>query len=108
MLGWSIHISARTPEEAAADTTGHAALAHWTASLSGVNWVTELVKAGKAEQLSYSGYPCRYTARASDVLPLLAGGTPPHARPSGVWMNAERIAACPADQILTIDAWDQS
>ncbi|WP_424892239.1 hypothetical protein [Streptomyces sp. XH2] len=112
MLGWSIHISAQTPEEADSDTTGQTDLARWTAGLPGLDWITELVKAGKAEQLSNSGYPCRYTARAGDVLPLLAGGTPSHVRPqdtvSGVWMNSERIAACPADQVLTIDAWDQS
>ncbi|KJY41278.1 hypothetical protein VR41_13355 [Streptomyces sp. NRRL B-1568] len=109
MLGWGINISIHTPNEAGPDTTGQAHLARWDAGLAGLNWITELVKAGKAEQQSDCGYPCLYTARAGDVLPLLADGTPPaDGMPGNVWMHPERMAACSAEQILTIEAWDRS
>lgn len=53
-------------------------------------------------------------ARVADVLPLVESGSvaPPDNKPWN-WMgsfklNAENIAACSPDQVLVIDAWDQS
>lgn len=67
-------------------------------------------------------YPNRYTAKAANVLPLLAGGPPAHRGPpiigddyvmpanwkGNVIFHQDKIEACPPDQVLTIDAWDQS
>lgn len=82
----------------------------------------QLVAQGKATQLSSGGYPNRFTAKACDVLPLFANGLPKHDGPTvigedyvlpGSWtgnviIHPDRIAACPADKLLTIDVWDQS
>jgi hypothetical protein len=127
MFGWWIVVSSQTPEEcdrAETDARKAGTLAHWEVGLDGLAWLEQLVQAGKATQLFYSGYPNRYTARAGDVLPLLASGPPAPTGPASIiigddymlpsnWrgkieLHADRIAACPADQVLTIDAWDLS
>ena len=80
MIGWWIVVAAQTPEERddpAADRRA-AILATWEIGLGGLDWLHTLVDAGKAEQSSFSGYPNRYTAKAGEVLPLLADGPPPH------------------------------
>lgn len=125
MIGWWIVVSTQRPEErdsADQDSRRAAILAQWEAGAEGIRWVELLVEQGKAEKLSGGGYPNRYTALASDVLPAL-GVEPP--RPGGTliigddyvmpsnWrgkieLHAERIEACAPDRRLTIDAWDQS
>lgn len=123
MIGWWIVVAAQTPEQRDEAADGKASiLANWEVGPGGTDWLHRLVKAGKATQLSFSGYPNRYTAQAGDVLPLLAGGPPAHRGPAIIgddyvmpanWkgkliLHEDRIAACPSDQVLTIDAWDQS
>jgi hypothetical protein len=80
MIGWWIVIAAQTPEERDAPNSDRkaAVLANWETSVGGIDWVTKLTKEGKATQLSNSGYPNRYTAKAGDVLPMLAKGIPDH------------------------------
>ncbi|MEU5418858.1 hypothetical protein ACH4UT_14195 [Streptomyces sp. NPDC020799] len=115
MLGWEITVWRRTPEELDRDRYGHSAatLARWEdRHVGALNWLTELVEAGKAEQLAVSGYPSRWTARAGDTLHLLADGSPNQAGNAHhvrlIEWNTDLMAACPADQVLTIEAWDQS
>lgn len=123
MIGWWIVVAAQTPEERdRAIDTKPAVLANWEVGPGGIEWLHQLVKAGRASQLSFSGYPNRYTAKAVDVLPLLAGGPPAHRGPpiigddyvmpanwkGNVIFHQDKIEACPPDQVLTIDAWDQS
>ncbi|MEU8435965.1 hypothetical protein AB0F18_24240 [Streptomyces sp. NPDC029216] len=113
MLGWQITIWCRTPEELDRSRYGHstAVLARWEDThVRALNWLTELVEAGKAEQLEVSGYPSRWTTRAGEALPLLADGPPNPARTAHRLMewNTDLMASCPADQVLTIEAWDQS
>jgi hypothetical protein len=131
MIGWWIVISTQSPEErdrADQETRRAAILAQWETGADGIRWLELLTEKGKAERLSGGGYPNRYTATAADVLPLIEGGgiQPPkdgmwifgmdegeeYAQPPG-WMgklevHADRVAACPVKQVLTIDAWDQS
>ena len=131
MIGWWIVVSAQAPE--ARDCADEAAraeaiLAQWEVGAGGLFWIQHLVAEGKATQHAHSGYPNRYTAAAGDVLPLIDGGGirpaadgpwivgcdmgEEYAQPPG-WMGTltlyrDRAAACPAGQLLTIDAWDQS
>lgn len=79
-----------------------------------------MAERGKATQLKKGGYPTRYVAFARDVLPLIANGPPqhddmdiigddhvmPNGRSGNVILRHEKIAVCPPEQILTIDAWD--
>ncbi len=83
MIGWWIVVAAQTPEERdQAIDTKLALLANWEVGPGGIDWLHRLVKAGKASQLAFSGYPNRFTAQAFDVLPLLAGGPPAHRGPA--------------------------
>lgn len=118
MIGWWIVIAQQTPAERDAGADQKAAtLANWETSVSGIDWIENLVEEGKATQLSHGGYPDRYTAFARDVLPLIDGGPPAHKGPTifgddyvmpGDWtgnvmIDREKITACLPDQILTID-----
>lgn len=123
MIGWWIVIAAQTPEERDRVVDSEAmVLANWEVGPGGIDWLHQLVKAGKARRLSFSGYPNRFVAQAGHILPLLAGGTPAHRGPAiigddyvmpanwkgNVIFHQDKIAACPPDQLLTIDAWDLS
>lgn len=123
MIGWWIVVSRQNPQELDASANGKAAkLANWEASAGGIEWIEKLIVEGKATKLCGGGYPNRYAAVARDVLPLITGGPPSHTGPTifgddyimpGNWTgNATiydaEIAACPPDQVLTIEAWDQS
>ena len=49
-----------------------AVLAAWKTSVSGTDWLGKFAREGRATQLTFGGYPNRYTAAASDVLSLIA------------------------------------
>ena len=118
-----IVIAAQTPEER---DTGigrrDAVLANWETSVGGNGWVQRLVDEGKAVQLLSGGYPNLYTAKASDVLPIIESGPParndpavigddhvmPANRARDVILHHGKIAACPPDKVLTIEVWDLS
>ena len=123
MIGWWIVIADQTPEER---DTGigrrEAVLANWETGVGGNSWVQRLVDEGKAVQLLSGGYPNRYTAKANDVLPLIANGPParndpvvisdghvmPVNRAREVIVHHDKIATCPLDKILNIEVWDLS
>lgn len=123
MLGWWIVIAQLAPDEWAATTDRKAALlANWETSLGGIDWIEKLAKEGKATRLLSGGYPNRYVATARDVLPLIADEIPTHSGPivfgedyvlpgdwiGNVMIDHDKASLCPADQILTIEVWDQS
>lgn len=123
MIGWWFVVAQETPEKMAKIGDHRAAvLATWETSVSGTDWLHKLTKEGRAIQLTFDGYPNRYTATARDVLPLIASGPPAHNGPEiigddyvmpGNWtgkitLHHDKIAACLPDQILTIEVWDQS
>lgn len=106
-------MAAQTPEERDRTTDSKSAvLANWEAAPGGIGWLHQLVNAGKASRLSFSGYPNRFTVQAINVLPLLAGGPPPHQGPAiigddyitpanwkgNVIFHQGRVAACPPNR----------
>ncbi|WP_449427213.1 hypothetical protein [Rhodanobacter umsongensis] len=122
MLGWWIIISSQTPQERDNAVDKSAILATWEASVGGKEWIDALVRDGKATQLLFDGYPCRFIAAAKHIFPLIQHGPPQHTAPvvigddyvsEGGWsakatIHRDRMAACPEEKTLTIDAWDQS
>jgi hypothetical protein len=124
MIGWYFVVASNTRDDRINDADAQASiLATWEVSVEGLDWIEELVGHGRASKLKGGGYPNLYTAKAGDVLPLLADGPPRVSRgmaiigddyvmPAGwqaeVQMHADRIAVCPVDQQLTIEAWDLS
>ncbi|MFE6868701.1 hypothetical protein ACFVFS_19335 [Kitasatospora sp. NPDC057692] len=103
MLGWWFVVTA--PAEG--DGEGEV-LAKWETGLGGLDWIAALAAAGRAEQLRFDGYPLRYTVRAAEVLPLLADGSVFGAGHQPHEVHFERVAGCPPEAVLTVDAWDQS
>ncbi|KPU89540.1 hypothetical protein APR50_10125 [Variovorax paradoxus] len=123
MIGWWIVVAAQTPAERDQTIDSKPALlANWEVGPGGIDWLHRLVKAGKATQLAFSGYPNRFTAQAGDVLPMFADGPPAHRGPAiigddyvmpanwqgNVIFDHDKIGAYPPNQVLTIDAWDLS
>ena len=121
MIGWWIVIAQETPDERDANLDKKiGVIASWECSVNGTKWLCDMAAHGKATQLRTGGYPTRYVALARDVLPLIANGTPKHDGITivgddyvipGDWcgnvtLHHEKIANCPPEQILTIDAWD--
>jgi hypothetical protein len=94
-------------------------LASWEAGLFGADWIAQLCQQGKATQLTFNGFPNRYTASADVIAPLLLTGIAEAqdgefpqdkltAWPGSITMHGERITACRPGQLLTIEVWDQS
>jgi len=111
MLGWSVLVASRSPEEKdKSDNKLSYLLASWEASVGGLDFLDVLVRKGKAKKLLSGGYPERYSAQAGDFLPLLSKPRPPGTMgPRGhATLHSDRIAACLSEQIITIDAWDLS
>jgi hypothetical protein len=83
MLGWHISVYRQKNgglSPATAETTHGSRLAAGQTGVGGLDWLDELVKAGKAINLGENGgYPCRYTAIAECLIPRIIG-TPPGAR----------------------------
>ena len=125
MLGWHISVYRQSDDgtsPASFESPEGERLAVWQTGLGGRDWLEELVNAGLAIDLGGNGYPCRYTATAQTLLPRIADG-PPGAR--AVWVSGVNdiltekwagrtviddaiVAACPQDEWLIVEAWDES
>lgn len=113
----AFHIYVRRKSEAAEEEP----LASWRVHPSGLQWLEDLVAEGRAT-MGGNGYPVWFQARAGDILPRIQGGPPAHEGPvvigedyvlpgSATWdlrLDRERMAACPAGEMLDIEAWDLS
>jgi hypothetical protein len=110
MSGWWIVVDPRTPAERdASDDRLSSLLASWETEVFNIQWLQALVSAGKAQQHSFSGYPNRFTAKASDILPVLLLLSHSHdENVANVTIHNERITKIVADHVLTIDVWDKS
>ncbi|MFF8264201.1 hypothetical protein [Streptomyces virginiae] len=113
-MRWHISIYIPTEEQTRnPETDGHhdaeRTLAYWSTTGT-LGWLRELKEQGKAEEVLASGYPLRHIAHARDVLPLLADET--RLGMNGYLHHASihpgAVAACSEDQLLVIDAMDQS
>lgn len=127
MLGWWIIVSMETPEQRDSGSKKDLNIAHWKAGLGGMQWLLDLVKNGKAEQLKFDGYPCRFIAAARDIFPIVEAG-PPHLRKQAIasipvvtddriisstfvgeiTIHRHQLECCLPSQQLTIDVWDES
>lgn len=114
MLGWWITIRRNDASETR--------VASWGASIGGTDWIDHLVKSRRASQVQFNGYPNRYEAKARDVIPIIEHAPPTHAGPlvvgddyvsDGGWsedftLNADVVSSCSPEEMLVIEAWDQS
>jgi hypothetical protein len=122
MLGCEILVHRQVPGENRDEPSLGSRIASWNAALGGLDWLDALVAQGRATDLGGNGYPCRFLARAGDVLAKMSGGPPKPRGPMvigddyvlpGNWTGAfgldrEKFAACNPDEELIIEAWDLS
>jgi len=114
MSGWWVVVDPRTPAERDASKEKMApVVASWESGVRSMWFLTrDLVTAGKATQLSFNGYPNRFTVAAGDLVPLIIDGPPTwkdeHGHESNrlVTIKREELTTLPAGQILTVDLWD--
>ena len=125
MLGW--HISVYRQKDgggspATMESSEGTRLAVWQTGLNGLDWLDELVKAGKAIDLGGNGYPRRFTSTAKYLIPRFIE-QPPGARATWVsqpgdvltdkWEGKTVIDHAAAEQCalnewLVVQAWDES
>lgn len=125
MLGWQITVFRQTDSRATPATPESqpgSRLAVWQTTLPGIAWLDELVDDGAAILLESGGYPNRYTAKASHLIPRIADG-PPHANETWAlsefdevgenWegrtiIDDKTVTACVPEEWLLVVAWDES
>ena len=127
-LGWrvSVHrqVSDQTAPSADDDPIG-ARVAIWRAHVGGLRWLDDLAGSDDAVHLAdNTGYPVRYTARASVLVPIILDGPPDvrttayvaHPRdivgfehlPGGAVIDRRVIDTCQPHEWLQLEAWDES
>lgn len=124
MIGFEIFVyrADRVDDPMASWPNEEALLVSWlVGGSSGLDWIDALVERGLATDLGGNGYPLRYTALARDLLPVIATGIPApsdgpilgedYYLPAGFIRDPEvrpGFDTCPCDQLLLVNAWDQS
>src|SRR5689334_4244183 len=125
MLGWNIRVYRKLDDRmkpAVLNSPQGPRIAVWQAGMSGLNWIMELEKEGKAMLLGGNGYPALYTAQAEHLIPVIIAGPPQVQSP---WISErtdilldgwegktviDHTAAenCPPNEWLIVEAWDES
>jgi hypothetical protein len=124
MLGWHINVF-RTDAlthlvyDATIDETR---LASWSTGIKGLDWLNKLANENKILNLGGNGYPYRYSAKASEILPIISSGIPTSNEPiiigddyvlhaheiRSLKLDALKISKCELYDHILIEAWDQS
>jgi hypothetical protein len=121
MLGWEIFITRKEP--GLNEPSAESSLASWKTGLNGDNWLRDLVKQGLAQDLgSNGGYPHLYSAKAKEIIPIISRGAPAYkgglvvgedyvldgGKNWDININQSKLSKCDPDDVLIIEAWDQS
>ena len=115
MLGWQVFVI----NESDVDKKS---MISWSTGFDGLAWLDELVKQGLAQDLGGSGYPNKYSGKASIILPKIVPSLPSYegklvigddyvlevGKNWEIKINQSKIDACEPDQQLTIEVWDMS
>lgn len=78
MLGWHINVFrtnalTHVVYDASTDET---CIASWSTGMKGLNWLNKLANENKILDLGVNGYPYRYSAKASEIIPIISSGIP--------------------------------
>jgi len=111
MMGWEIIVTHKKEK-----------IASWMTGWQGTDWIRDLVKEGKAQDLGANGgFPHAFSVQAKVLRPFLTEGVPQEGggvtvgenfviASRGVWdlnIDFEKLKQCQDDDVLEIDAWDQ-
>jgi hypothetical protein len=121
MLGWEIFVSRRERKINHLIRSSQL-VAAWEAGLSGTDWLDVLTQEGKAIDLGGNGYPNRWAASVAGIRPILEKGIPSGKAklvvgdddlqqvtlPVYKKLAWDLLANLPPEEMLDIEAWDQS
>lgn len=122
MLGWEIFIMRRPTQGGPTESERERLLGSWVTGLGGTDWLTKLAETGGAKDLGGNGYPLAYEVKVGTLVRVLAEGPPKHGGPLvidddyvqqpghvvRVQIDLERLRSLDNDEILLVEAWDQS
>jgi hypothetical protein len=121
MLGWEIFVSRRERKIDGLIRSSQL-IAAWEVGLSGTDWLDALTQEGKAINLGGNGYPNRWAASVAGLRPVLEKGIPTgkaklvvsdddleqFTLPVYKKFHRDLLANLPPEEMLDIEAWDQS
>jgi hypothetical protein len=116
VLGWDVSVLGGDAD------SDDRILAHWVTGPFGLAWIDKLVEDGKAKEIHSGGYPTAFSVSADVLIPILIAGLPETDSPpvfgddyylpenwsGSLHTDPEKLADCPKDATLIIEAWDQS
>ncbi len=120
MLGWEVYVYRQSGNSSPSEA--NKLLGRLETGVYGLRWLQDLVKEERAVFLGGNGYPLRYSIAAGILFSTITPSLPPndsplvigddYVRPEGwngtVSLDDQGISDCPNDEILLIEAWDQS
>lgn len=122
MLGWEFFVMREADASSRKPGNPDISLARWMAGLGGNQWLDDLIAQGKATDLDGNGYPNSYLVSAGVLADFLGKGLPNHKGPlvigddyvmPGGWrgdgfIDIGRMRGLDPDEMLVVEAWDQS
>lgn len=122
MLGWEIYVARQSNIVQEGSPKSGAVIAVWMAGMGGIDWIDALTKQGKATDSGGNGYPCRWTVTVLEIRRALRNGLPESTSPPIIgddymlpadWskfrkFDRDLLDMLIADEVLVIEAWDQS
>ena len=114
MLGWQFFLRQQEGEKE---------FASWFVGFGGGKWIRDLAAEGKAIAISERGYPSKYQTTAKYLIGFLKSRQPPAGYGVfvlgedyfdsgtecwGIEIYDQRVNALNPDDVVIIDAWDQS
>lgn len=113
MLGWEINIQRNKDLDL---NNLEKEIARWNTNFSGLTWIEDLVKTGKAINLGSNRYPSKYSMKAAVFRSLIYNEpTTYHYKSikgtlfgSQFVINNQLLMECPDNEELIVTAWDLS
>ena len=120
MLGFEVMIWRET--EANMPKPWEWRVARWLTGTNGLAWLDGWAATGQVKNLGGNGYPLHFRIKAGTLAQVLAGGLPANDSPLVIGddyvlprgfngtleLDAAKLQACPEDEWLVVEAWDQS
>ncbi len=123
MLGWHINVFKTNLDKFVAydSSTNELRIASWSTGMNGIDWLKKLSQESLIQELGGNGYPYRFSAKASVIIPKINFDPLISAdliisdqclldeyERQTLKIDVVKISKCRANDLLLIEAWDQS
>ena len=126
MLGWHISVYRKTRDRltpAEFDSPRGALLAQWQGDVGALNWIIEICGSEAGQELGGDGYPFCFTARCSELKPVILGDMPGARKvwihdlhdqidfskwKGSTFIDRDELQSVEVDEWLLVIAWDES